>query len=285
MSTPPRPSAREDFCYRHPRRRSFVLCQRCGRTICPECQTQAAVGVICPECMKDDRRSAPRTRRRLRLPGSVTVSLIVVCTVIYALQWLFESVGNTWIVQTFAYSPLFTDMQHGVFEPWRMLTAAFLHGSWLHLLTNMLTLWVFGQALEPLLGRARFLTLYLVSALGGSLAVALLAPGSVVVGASGAIFGLFGAWLVVLRRTRSSVQSMIILIVINLGVGMLVQGVSWQAHLGGLITGVAAAAMTLNDLDRADARSRTRRVLGEIGMIALAVLCVAVPPVIGILRG
>jgi len=128
-----------------------------------------------------------------------------------------------------------------------MLTAAFLHsqGFLLHIVLNMYTLWIFGQALEPLLGRIRFLAVYLLSAVGGSIGYLLLTPDyplSGVVGASGAIFGLFGAMLVVQRHRGGDTRQLWILIAINGAIGFFVPNIAWQAHLGGLITGGLAAA-------------------------------------------
>lgn len=139
-------------------------------------------------------------------------------------------------------------------EPWRFLTAAFLHSTNpVHILFNMYALWITGQFLEPLLGRFRFAALCLVSAVGGSVGVLLLAPdpvltandlvwGPTVVGASGMVFGLFGAMLPVLRRLGRSGGQVLVLLGINFALGFVVQGIAWQAHLGGLVVGAALAA-------------------------------------------
>ena len=293
--TPPDPdpaaTRSDNACYRHPDRRSFVLCQRCARTVCGECQTPAPVGVICPECMKADRaadRAAARARprragQRFRTPGGlppVTFAIMVVCVVVYLGQVVTGWLGFRVIDAYGAYSPAFTDLQHGVFEPWRMLTAAFLHASPLHILFNLLTLWIFGRELEPLLGSLRFATLYLVSALGGSLAVAILDPTAWVVGASGAVFGLFGVWLVMLRRMRADMTPMLVLLGINVVMAFLNPGISWQAHLGGAITGAICGWFALRDLDHADRAPRA----GLWAMIAIGIVCLALPPIIGLVR-
>ena len=173
----------------------------------------------------------------------VTFLIIGFCVLAYVLQWLIPSDR---IYQEFAYAPAFTDI-----EPWRMLTSAFLHsqGFVLHIVLNMYMLWIFGQALEPLLGRIRFLAVYLLSAIGGSVGFLLLTPvypaaGPVgVVGASGAIFGLFGAMLVVQRHRGSDTKQLWILIAINGVIGFMVPQIAWQAHLGGLVTGALCAAV------------------------------------------
>jgi membrane associated rhomboid family serine protease len=260
------PDSSSNYCYRHPDRQSFVLCQRCGRTICPECQTQAAVGVHCPECVKEARASTPRNRpavltamRSTSTQPIVTWSIIALCVVVYILQIL----PNSTVTQTLLYYPPFTYA-----EPWRMITALFVHSqnSPFHLLFNMYSLFVFGPILERLLGRLRFLALYLVSGFGGSVAVLLLAPGTAVVGASGAIFGLLGAFFVIQRRLGGNNVQLIIVIGLNLVIGFVIPGIAWQAHLGGLIAGAAVAFVFL----------RTRRPDQRVVQIAMVAAVVAV---------
>lgn len=235
---------RSNFCYRHPDRQSFVLCQRCGRTICPECMTQAAVGVVCPECMREQRASAPRTKpavlTRVRSAAGrgapiVTYSLIGITLAVFVLQLI----PGLAITDRLLYAGVYSIP--GNLEPWRMITSVFVHSTGLifHVLLNMYTLWIFGQLLEGLLGRWRFLSLYLISGLGGSVGVLWLSDPRVgVVGASGAIFGLMGAFLVIQRRLGGQTTQLFILLGINLVIGF-VPGfnVAWQAHLGGLVTG------------------------------------------------
>ncbi|WP_375164381.1 rhomboid family intramembrane serine protease [Arthrobacter sp.] len=158
-------------------------------------------------------------------------------------------------------------------EPWRMVTAAFLHstGFLLHIGFNMYALWIMGQALEPLLGRARFLALYLIAAFGGSVAVLLLTnPLQGVVGASGAVFGLFGAMLIVQRRRGGDVRQLVVLIAINTVLGFVVPGISWQAHLGGLLAGGAAAAIIAYT-----PRSPRRSLIQWAGLTGLTLVLVA----------
>jgi membrane associated rhomboid family serine protease len=178
----------------------------------------------------------------------VTFAIIAACALLFVLQWVIP--GNA-VFETLAYASVFATPEYGVFQPWRMITAAFLHsqGFLLHILLNMYTLWIFGQALEPLLGRVRFLGVYLLSAIGGSVGYLLLTPilpegGPVgVVGASGAIFGLFGAMLVVQRHRGGETRQLWILIAINGVIGFMVPQIAWQAHLGGLVTGALCAAV------------------------------------------
>ncbi len=246
----------DNYCYRHPDRQSYVLCQRCGRTICAECQTPAAVGVHCPECMRESRQSAPRTRpavvtsvRRLAQPGTpiVTFGIIALCVILFAAQAVTGQLvaGGSPITTALLYYPPYT-----VIEPWRMLTSLFIHGSILHILFNMYSLYVLGPELERMIGRWRFAALFLLSGLGGSVAVLLSAPGSAVLGASGAIFGLFGAFFVIARHLGGNSRQLIIVIVINLVLGFVVPGIAWQAHVGGLLIGSLVAFVYVRTRDR-----------------------------------
>lgn len=234
-----------DVCYRHPKRQSFVLCQRCGRTICADCQTPAAVGFHCPECMKESRQSAPRTRPAVvtafRANSStpvVTYSIIAICVVVYIAQLL----SNGAVTNALFYHPVLTETQ-----PWRMITSLFLHSplSYLHIIFNMFSLFVIGPPLELALGRWRFLALYLLSGLGGSVAVLLMAPTTGVLGASGAIFGLLGAFFIIQRRLGGRNMQIIVVIGINLVIGFIIPNIAWQAHVGGLVVGGLVAFVLL----------------------------------------
>jgi membrane associated rhomboid family serine protease len=168
----------------------------------------------------------------------VTWWLIGANAVVYVLQWLVQAAGPS-LVQLFAYAPATTAS-----EPWRMLTSGFLHSmsSPLHLLLNMYMLYLFGRMLEPALGRGRFLLLFLLSILGGSVGVLLLShPLSLVVGASGGVFGLFGALFVLQRHLGQSITPIAVLIGVNVVFGFLFPGIAWQAHLGGLVMGAMVA--------------------------------------------
>lgn len=124
-----------------------------------------------------------------------------------------------------------------------------MHGNFLHIGLNMYALYIIGQFLEPALGRARFLTLYALGALGGSVAILLLAsPDSrtwitATVGASGAVFALFGALFVIQRQLGRSTSGLLVLLAINAAIPFLYPNISWQGHLGGLVAGLAAGAV------------------------------------------
>lgn len=232
----------DNYCYRHPQRQSFVLCQRCLRTICPECQTQMPVGVICPECLAEQQKqqkSATVTRMPRRRAASaglngrpiVTYSIIAVTAVFY-LVGMIPGIGD--VVRGY----LAFNGALAYAQPWRLVTVTLVHASIWHVALNMLALWAMGRSLEPLLGRGRFLTLYLLSALGGSVLTALLAPTQWVVGASGAVWGLLGAMFVIGRHIGANVTAIAVLLGINLVFTFLPgSNIAWQAHIGGGLVG------------------------------------------------
>jgi membrane associated rhomboid family serine protease len=256
--------SRANYCYRHPNRQSFILCQRCGRTICPECQTPGAVGVVCPECMRDQRATAPKVKSQLRtrLTGSgapvVTYTLIGLCVLVYILQAFSGGI----VTDALQYAGVYS--QHELFQPWRLITSIFVHYSILHIALNMYSLLIFGALLEPLLGRIRYLVLFLISGFAGSVAVLLIAvPEQAVGGASGAIFGLFGAFFVIQRRLGGNATQLLVLIGINLVIGFIPSfGISWQAHIGGLVGGA------LVGLIYTETRAPSRRPI-QIGLLVL----------------
>ena len=267
--TPPTESA-VPVCPRHPGRESYVRCQRCERPVCPECQRPAAVGVQCVDCVKQQNKGMRPARTvfggtvRAGKPR-ITQGLIAACVLVYLGQ-----LASPEITSRFQYVPALTAS-----EPWRMITAAFLHspGLFLHIVFNMYALWLTGPYLEALIGRARFIALYLLSAFGGSVFYLLLVPpydadgyARAAVGASGAVFGLFGALVVVNRRLNRDVSQILVIIALNAAIGFYPGiNIAWQAHLGGLVTGaVAAAALAFAPQQR---RSTVQAVV--LGAVAL----------------
>lgn len=262
-----------DACYRHPGRQSFVLCQRCGRTICPDCQTQSAVGVLCPHCMKE---SAPARKRQATAQGSsgapvVTYAIMAVCGVVFAAQLLVPG-----LTQLIWFAPVYG--LPGNFEPWRMVTSMFAHStSFLpHILLNMYALWVFGRQLEQFFGRWRYLFLYLASGVAGSVVVLLSGYASsglmhtAVVGASGAIFGVFAATFVVGRALGAQMTSLLVMLAINFAIGFMPgTNIAWQAHLGGLLGGAAVAFLLMRTRGP---RRRAAQIAGLVGIAAALVL-------------
>lgn len=219
-------------CYRHPDRATYVQCTRCHRYICPECMRDAAVGHQCVECVAAGATTV-RAVRTTRTTPVVTYALIAINVAMFVAQTAsrpFEAALTMW-------SPAVADG-----ELYRMITSAFLHNGITHILFNMFALFVVGPPLEIWLGRLRFSALYLLSALGGSVLVYLFSPlNAATVGASGAVFGLFAAAFVVGKKVNVDIRWVVIMIVINLVITFTVPSISWQGHLGGLVTGGVVA--------------------------------------------
>ncbi|QQO76900.1 rhomboid family intramembrane serine protease [Actinomyces sp. HMT897] len=260
-------------CPRHPQRVSYVRCQRCNRPVCPECQVPSPVGVRCVDCTHQTGGRGTRTV----LGGQpisdvrVTTLLMAVCIVVWILQSLpLRSHLMNPVTAWGDFVPALAAQ-----EPWRFLTTAFLHGGFMHLAFNMYALWVLGGILEPLLGRCRFTALYVLSALGGSTAIYWLASPQVLsawfsqtVGASGAIFGLFAALFVIQRHLGRDTSGIVALLAVNVVISFLGSGISWQGHLGGLLTGAAVAAVYSLDLR---CQRTTAGIMGIIGVTATLV--------------
>lgn len=281
-----RPDARGGLpgCYRHPDRETGVRCTRCERPICPECMVSASVGFQCPECVRSGSgtghapdASTPRTIAGGTVaadPRLVTKVLIGLCLAAYLVQQVvgasftdrFQLIGSAIMPR------LGTDHLEGVAEGqwYRLLTSMFLHFGYLHVLSNMLSLWWVGGPLEAALGRVRYLAVYLLSGLaGGALTYVLAAPNQGSVGASGAIFGVFGAFAVLVRRQRYDMRPVIALLVINLIITFGWSGIAWQAHVGGLVAGVLIGYGMLN-------APRGRRALVQYGLCGLVLAAVVV---------
>jgi membrane associated rhomboid family serine protease len=270
------------YCYRHPDRETGLSCSECGRPICYECMTPAAVGIRCPD-HSGKAQGLQRVTQTARRAGSdavgayVTKALIGLNVGIYLLELaqganVNGTGGSIYERGALLISGIYSDgspagLAHG--EWWRLLTAAFLHYGPIHLGMNMLALWWFGQPLEHALGRARFLLLYVVAGLAGSTGALILSPNAITVGASGAIFGILGAALV-LERQGSMVfggQAMT-LIVINLVFTFAVGGLSIGGHIGGLAGGVLCML--------ALSRFRRETAIAVVSMVAVGVLSVAI---------
>ncbi|WP_375498061.1 rhomboid family intramembrane serine protease [uncultured Jatrophihabitans sp.] len=237
-------------CYRHPDREAMIRCTRCDRPICPDCMRPASVGFHCPDDVRDGARSvrAPRTMVGGRLrdsPPYVTITLIVLNIAAYLVSGTLD--GASLRDPVSHPSRLFIDWQlfppaiHNNHEYYELITSAFLHLSPLHIASNMLSLAIVGPILERALGRWRFLAVYLLSALGGSAAI--YAFGNEIgytAGASGAIFGLFGACLILIRKLGLNAQWLIGTIVLNFVITFSVPHISKLGHIGGFLTGLLA---------------------------------------------
>ena len=265
--TGPAPGSDPAVCYRHPDREAHIRCVRCERRICPECMIPASVGFQCPECVKEGNKSVRQARtvfggRVTNDPGWVSKVLIGINVVAYVLQ---QAVSGF----TFRFENIGLYVADG--DYYRLLTAAFLHASILHIALNMYALYLFGPPVEAAIGRVRFAALYLVSALGGSaLSYAFANPLVPSLGASGAVFGLLGAYLVLNRKLGRDTSGVMALLVINFVFGLIVPRIDWRAHLGGLIAGTLCAIA----IAYAPAPRRTAIQIG--GMAAVAVVVVAV---------
>jgi membrane associated rhomboid family serine protease len=247
MSTqPPTPAQGSEAvptCYRHPDRETYVRCQRCDRPICPDCMREAAVGHQCVECVADAYR-ATRSARTVFGGGLVAKPYVTWAILgINVLLFLAQELTENRITAGFGMNVAYVAIAG---EYYRLITSAFLHWGILHILFNSWALYVVGPYLERALGHVRFLALYLLGALGGSvLGYWFDDPRVLSVGASGAIFGLFAATFVIGRRLNVDIRGILVLIVINLVITFLPgTGISWTAHVGGLITGgIVAAAL------------------------------------------
>ncbi|MEV6548936.1 rhomboid family intramembrane serine protease [Streptomyces sp. NPDC051597] len=271
-------------CYRHPGVQTGITCTRCERPICPECMVSASVGFQCPECVRGGSGTghAPTANQPRTMAGAViapgdphllTKILIGLNLVGFLLQlaigdkfeYAYELLGR-------AYTPGSASYQGVAEGQWyRLVTSMFLHGGPMHIAFNMLSLWWIGGPLEAALGRARYLALYFVSGLAGSALTYWLAePNAPSLGASGAIFGLFGATAVLMRKLNYDLRPLIVLLVINLAITFNPWGgIAWQAHIGGLVGGTVIAYAMVH-------APRERRAVIQWGTCAAVLLAVLV---------
>lgn len=229
-------------CYRHPNRHTLLSCSRCGRAICPSCSIDAAVGQRCPECVREEgtQQVIPTTpSQRRRYGDAPATKAFIGLAVAFFIITGFGSPQST-IFQDLAQ----VNAAVAAGQWWRIFTVVLLHASITHLLFNMWALWVLGPQIERGVGTWPFVSLYLAAAgVGGVAAFYFGGPFDVGVGASGAIFGLFGVWLnwALHRRKTQGGRSLLgqlgILLFINAAIPFLIPNISWQAHLGGLIAG------------------------------------------------
>lgn len=258
-------------CYRHAGRPTGLRCTRCDRPICGECAIPAPVGFQCPECVHaaalTQRQPSTVAGGRMISGPVVTYVLIAINVVVFGLQWLG---GVNQVAGDFGMWPVGIAANG---EWWRLVTAAFLHGSILHIAFNMYVLFAFGPVLERVLGHVRFVILYLFAALGGAVASYVFSPvNTISVGASGAIFGLMGALIVAGRRLRYDITQVLVLLGINVAIGFVLPGIDWRAHLGGLVTGaVVAAIMVLPKR----ANRVAWQVVGLVGLLVVLALMTA----------
>jgi membrane associated rhomboid family serine protease len=257
-------------CYRHPRTETAVACSSCGRPICTDCMIFAAVGIKCPECAgqpKGATRVATRARAGAAEGGGYVVTKILIAVNIAVFLAQVSQTGSVGrpggelFVRGALYGPLVADG-----EWWRLVTSGFLHGGLMHIFFNSIMLWWFGRSLELLLGRGRFVGIYLVSMLAGSAGALLVSPTVPTIGASGAVFGILGAGLV-LERKQIAVfgGAALAVVVLNLALSFFLNNISIGGHAGGLVGG-GLAVLAMSGFGRRHA------VYGRLGLVGLASL-------------
>jgi membrane associated rhomboid family serine protease len=272
------------YCYRHPDRPTGLSCSECGRPICTECMTPAAVGIRCPEHAGAAGRAGARRARRPvvhvpRAPGTstqapVTKTLIGINALIFLVtlvQGSGGSPGGSLYLKMVLFGPWV-----GQGDWWRLVTAMFLHASFLHIGFNMLALWWIGAPVEGYLGTRRYLGLYFVSGLAGAAGALLQSPTTPVVGASGAIFGILGAMLILeYQATGSLAGNAMTWIVINLVLSFTLSNISFGGHIGGLIGGILVTLAYAHDGRRNTAYGGLGA-FGVLGLVAVGAASVAV---------
>jgi membrane associated rhomboid family serine protease len=245
-----------DVCYRHPNRETGVSCSSCGRPICPDCMTPTPVGMRCPECSRERTRVTRGVRSAPALPRG-TQMLLALNVIVFLVETAAGAPlgggggGSVWFhgalygpaLTAHNLSPFYT----GTHEFWRLVTGPFLHDGIIHIAINMVSLYFVGSALEPAIGTRNFIVVYVTSLLAGSFGALLFQPAYPSIGASGAIFGIFGALIVVARyRGIPFWQSGLgFVLVLNIVFSLSVRGISIGAHLGGLIGGMIAGWLIL----------------------------------------
>ncbi len=261
-------------CYRHPDRETGVSCQRCERFICVDCASPGAIGFLCPEDAKDRVKIQKATFQKSLLSAApVTIILIALNVLVYAAQQLFPG-----LIYSLWYANVGSITEDGSLL--RVFTSSFAHSNTqiTHILFNMYSLFVLGTLLEPMIGKLRFAVLYAFSVFGGGLGFLILSTqfGSVV-GASGAVFGLMGAYLVFLVVMKLNAGQMYIIIGINLFLGFL-PGIAWEAHVGGLIVGAAVGYVLVSTRNRVKQNLQTIALFG-IGIVLVAIWLIANAPI------
>lgn len=295
----------DNVCYRHPDEPTGIACQRCHRPICHRCMVAGSVGFQCPSCVEMGRRQT----RQGQLPyGGVQSShpaltsqvLIGINLLIWAVIFftggsqsplvrLLAIRGRGWCLVNDAYLVPVNASQctggdvwvDGVATGawWQVITNAFVHADILHIAFNMAALFILGPQLEGVLGRVRFLTVYLVSALAASAVVLWFTePYVTTLGASGAIFGMMGAVLVIVRKHRGDLRPILVWVGLNVVITVIgASQISWQGHLGGLVGGLAVTAALLG-------LPRERRERWQWPLVGLVVVVISAAMIVRVLQ-
>lgn len=289
---PPPPTGVPEYCYRHPNVETGVHCTRCGRPICPECMIPAPVGHQCPGCVDDARREfrqGPGRRiaaANIRRRASATTALLALIGAMFLLEVVAGGSGSLMtgpsglklidLGASIALARLPNGDLVGIAagQDWRLVSAMFLHAGLLHIAFNAYALWIFGTVVEQELGRLRFLLIYFVTGVVASAASYAFGPNAVGVGASGAIFGIFGAFVTYNYRRRhlaiaaARLRSAVTIVVINMVLALSIQGIDWRAHVGGFIAGLFAG-FAAEGVGTPSAR-KTILVVGFAGLLVVA---------------
>lgn len=274
---PPEEQPALPACVRHVDRPTGLRCTRCDRPCCPECLREAPVGYHCVDCLAqaEQGRRHPVTVAGARLGSKpvvvpVLIAVNVLAFVLTAVQ--AGSMSSNHLSSTF-FSYALWPLLVAAGEWWRLLTSGFLHIGVVHLLMNMIALWVIGRDLEMLLGRVRFIAVYVLALLGGSAAIFLMGEEAApVAGASGAVYGLMGGIAVAALRLKVSLRPVLLVIGLNVVLSVTIPGISLLGHLGGLVLGAVATAALVY-------APRDRRVLfqaGALGALFLVLLAVLI---------
>jgi len=266
-------------CYRHPDRITGLSCTSCGKPICVECSHDASVGQKCPECAAPQGRArVVNARQSFGRPSFQTAPVsftIIGITAAIFVMGLLSTDAHEWFFRTFAQANFLVASG----DIWRIFSAALLHGGMMHILFNMYALYLFGPRLEHQVGSSAFAALYVATAgTGGMVSYMFGDIGQISIGASGAIFGLLGAWMFVawkMRHTpggRSMFNQLGVLLAINLALPLFVGGIDWRAHLGGLAGGILIAWLwSLLAVGRPNARSIRTVVAMTVAVVAAVI--------------
>jgi membrane associated rhomboid family serine protease len=259
LSAPDAPETGVPTCYRHPGRETYIRCQRCDRPICPDCMRDAAVGFQCQNCVAEGAKATRSGRtayggERSANPQATSLVLVGLNLLVFALVFTTGGSQSVWLGRLAMHVEFFDwQLSDGAYVPvrgladgawWQFVTAMFTHYQPWHIGFNMLALWALGPMLETAIGRVRFIALYFLSGLAGSAMVYWFAPPlSFTFGASGAIFGLMAALLVIAIKVKGNVRSILGWIGLNFLITFVfVKYISWQGHLGGFLGGLAICA-------------------------------------------
>jgi membrane associated rhomboid family serine protease len=280
LPSPPAPTI--EVCYRHPNVQTRVHCTRCERPICPDCMIPAPVGFQCPECVEEARREFRKGPGRPFRGGiSVTKALLVAIAIPFVIEIvvggpraLFDPSAQL-LFDLGAMAP--PAVAEGQF--WRLFTAMFLHAGLLHVALNAYFFWLFGRVVESVFGRTWMLLIFLVSGFLASVASYAFGPVlALAVGASGAISGVFGAFIAYNYRRRhlaanaANLRMALTVIVLNAFIAVVYTSIDWRAHVGGLVAGFALGYLAD---DAVPARQRAvARFAGVATLVAVGIALV-----------